>query len=951
MTLLLASLALISAPTQADDIDVYYPEADAAPNIMFVVDASGSMALTDGTGKTRMQRIRSALQLALANMEGVKVGLTQFRDVNRAKVLLPVAALDSTEFTGGSLTHREVMQNEVNQIPTNGYTPTVEGLYETALYFAGKPVSSVMPTADGILLEGAPVPTYRSPSYEGCNSSSYIVLLTDGEPTARVSTGKVQNLVGKTCSSSNNPSFGDLEYYLACGRELVDALAHKPGLTKFTEQPVYLFTVGLGIQNGDAWLKHFADRGRHPDLTGENFFSLSGNASELELAAALQDIVRDITKLDISNVAQPVPASNFQGVANKGDLYLGVYGIGPGEYWPGNVHKFRLGSDAIIYDKNNAQAVGDDGYFKDTALGYWTNDVNEDGGAPEVGGARENLPNKNQRKIYTHLEAAGTNNLTDDKNKFHPSNVKTSSNANGLLTPALFGVGDAKTVTDLVDWARDGRLMDPLHTAIQLVTYDHTDEENSSYIFYGDNGGFLRAMSAKTGREVFSFIPEPLLKNLNAIRADELGAKTTYGVDGPISVSIEDNYGEKGVIDGDDDGDDRVTVYFGLRRGAAIGHIFALDVTDIQSPKLRWTRSSEDADFSALGQTWSRLVKTQVLINDTLTSVLLFGGGYDTDKDEQTARAVDDVGNALFMVNAENGNLIWSAGSAAGHTESLSAMKYSIPGSVRLLDLDEDGLADRFYFGDTGGQLWRCTVNSGLSLNELIDCEVMLSAATDAGDQDRRFFETPDVSRVNVDGEWKLAVAIGSGNRANPKDIDVDPALRDRFFVVHDTVKKQAPGPSGLTASALYDASTQLYDRQTATDAEKEEIQRGWFMTLRPGEKVLSTAATHEGVLYFSTYKHVTSSDLCSVGEGDSRLYRIQKATGQPAEVAGASPTLEDRYEPLDTAAIPVSPAIFRVADSSGVLAAKGAQICVGLECIFVPGGNRVEAGYFQSSH
>jgi len=138
---------VVNAPAFADDIDVYYPEVNVSPNVMFVVDASGSMGWTDGTNLTRMQRIRAALEIVLTEMQGVKVGLTQFRSGNQATVLLPISPLESDDLNGGNTTHRQAMKSAIRQIPTSGSTPTVAGLYEAALYFAGEPVSSVIPTA------------------------------------------------------------------------------------------------------------------------------------------------------------------------------------------------------------------------------------------------------------------------------------------------------------------------------------------------------------------------------------------------------------------------------------------------------------------------------------------------------------------------------------------------------------------------------------------------------------------------------------------------------------------------------------------------------------------------------------------------------------------------------------------------------------------------------------
>jgi type IV pilus assembly protein PilY1 len=939
---------VVNAPAFADDIDVYYPEVNVSPNVMFVVDASGSMGWTDGTNLTRMQRIRAALEIVLTEMQGVKVGLTQFRSGNQATVLLPISPLESDELNGGNTTHRQAMKSAIRQIPTAGSTPTVAGLYEAALYFAGEPVSSVTPTANGVLRSGSAQPTYQPPSFDGCDSRSFIVLMTDGQPTTRVNTNKISNRLNRTCSSSNNPSFGRLEDYLACGREVVDSLANGDFISG---QPVYLFTVGLGIQNGDAWLKHFADRGRHPDITGENFFSLSGAASVEELTEAIKDIVRQITELDIQSVAQPVPASNFQGIANKGELYLGVYEVGAGEYWQGNVHKYRLGADAVIYGKDSSEAVGDDGFFTEEAQGFWSSAP--DGGSPEVGGARENLSTASQRKIYTHLASANSDDLTNIKNNFHADNVKTGGDNSGLLTPELFGVGNSARVAELVDWVRDGKLMDPLHTTVQLVTYDQNDEEDTSYVFYGDNGGFFRVLSADTGKEIFSFMPEQLLKNLDVINTNALGERTVYGVDGPISLSIKDNFGARGVIDKDDIGADSVTAYFGLRRGSEVGYYYALDVTKVDEPKVLWIKSAEDSDtrFKSMGQSWSRLTETKTVVEGAVTPVLLFGGGYDSDKDEQTSREADDKGNAVYMINALTGQYIWSAGSAVHHTETISSMQYSIPGSIRLIDLDKDGILDRFYFGDTGGQLWRCLVHGGNDLDNLVDCAVLLKVAGDNAEDDRRFFEMPDVSRATVGGVKKLAIGIGSGNRANLKDINVDEDLRDQFYVVFDSAQKGVPGPTNLDQSKLFDASTALYDANSATEEDKEKIKIGWFMTLRKGEKVLSTATTYEEKLLFSTYKYLSDSDQCNAGEGDSRLYVVTKVTADPVNQAGETPQLSDRYTELDTKAVVVSPVVYSVAREGGVLPESNDQACVGLECFPLIDGGGVDVRHFQSDH
>ena len=94
--------------------------------------------------------------------------------------------------------------------------------------------------------------------------------------------------------------------------------------------------------------------------------------------------------------------------------------------------------------------------------------------------------------------------------------------------------------------------------------------------------------------------------------------------------------------------------------------------------------------------------------------MLIFGGGYDTNQDDDPAlatrpRRVDNVGRGIFVVDVESGDLIWSVSPSDGpanHTK-LDEMQYSIPSDLRVIDLDLDGNVDQMYVGDMGGQIWR----------------------------------------------------------------------------------------------------------------------------------------------------------------------------------------------------------------------------------------------------
>ncbi len=131
------------------------------------------------------------------------------------------------------------------------------------------------------------------------------------------------------------------------------------------------------------------------------------------------------------------------------------------------------------------------------------------------------------------------------------------------------------------------------------------------------------------------------------------------------------------------------------------------------SPYCSGRRSGADSDFADLGQTWSPPVAARVRIGASTTDVAVFGGGYDPGQDNRTFRQ-DTIGNAIYMVDVLDGTLVWSAGDDDSHDLPLpSSMNYSIPAPVKPLDLNGDGLAERFYVGDMGGQLWRFDIVNG----------------------------------------------------------------------------------------------------------------------------------------------------------------------------------------------------------------------------------------------
>ena len=95
-----ASITLFSCigfSAVGDDLDIYLGNATSAvtynPNVLFIMDSSGSMGSYDGTDQTRMLRVQNALKTALQSATNINAGLMRFSDFG-GPILYPVRNID-----------------------------------------------------------------------------------------------------------------------------------------------------------------------------------------------------------------------------------------------------------------------------------------------------------------------------------------------------------------------------------------------------------------------------------------------------------------------------------------------------------------------------------------------------------------------------------------------------------------------------------------------------------------------------------------------------------------------------------------------------------------------------------------------------------------------------------------------------------------------------------------
>ena len=491
-----------------------------------------------------------------------------------------------------------------------------------------------------------------------------------------------------------------------------------------------------------------------------------------------------------------------------------------------------------------------------------------------------------------------------------------------------------------------------IHSTPSMVSYsadlDATTgavtDTRDDYALFGSSDGMVHMVNADNytttgngGRELLAFMPKLMLdKQPEALingTSTEVG-KPYFGVDAPWLVSANYFYdldnnrvtvtpcAADTTIDPSNTRDCRntyVRAYGGLRMGGE--GMYGLDLTDKNNPKMLFRIDSTTTGFDRMGQIWSKPTKAKIATGiDSTTKkvnaykdVLVFGGGYDTCYEDENYQvgtttstlsnqksqacnrttATESLGNAVYMVDAKTGALIWSATKTAnavsGATNTtVSTLSNSIVGGITVLDRNNDGYMDQLYFADMGGQVFRADftnagfikpVSSGTAAPEASFSNMrvvrMLQPAFSGTDikYNHRFYERPAVSFYRGDSTFNnsrlfAVVNVISGDRSSPLSklrssdayadrlygiMDTDVTLADKILYADDfttrtetgsTVKVQkindlatsdlyAFDTTSTSALSLEDKKDMMYKAATSTmPATGVKTKKGWYYPL-----------------------------------------------------------------------------------------------------------------------
>ncbi|MDF3867489.1 pilus assembly protein PilY [Pseudomonas denitrificans (nom. rej.)] len=828
---------------------------------------------------------------------------------------------------------------------------------------------------------------YSSPMTSACQAT-HVVILTDGQANNNTNDAKnaIGSLIGKNCTGDASDD-GE-----RCARSLAGWLSANDQSAFDGDNYFITHTVGFALDaSGGTASTNIKNFLRDVASQGKGSFYTATDAAQL--SAAFNAIIQQVLATDTTFVSVSAPVNSFNRADNKDELYYSLFKPSENDRWAGNVKRYRFAtpsngdtSIAQIVDADGTPAIdANTGFFRNTARSFWS--ATADGNNTAAGGSAAVLPLAASRHLYTYTGSSPSAPVT-----LSTGNNNLLDTVNTTLTAEMLGAADATERTNLISYIRginpadstQRRAMgDPLHSSPRLATWscnvalssDGSCGDADQSVVVASNEGFLHVINSKTGVEQMAFMPKALLSNIKPLYNNTRSTSQKprpYGLDNTVTLWVNDAnnngviYGGKDPLTGNDisglNTGEFVYAYVTMGRGGR--DVYALDITDRSAPRLMWQiLGGTTTGFSKLGQTWSAPVKTQIQVGTAGDSnppkdVLIFAGGYDVDQDNASVRTSDDQGNALYIVDAKTGALIWSASNDSSATKTLTKMNYSMPGRVRVLDLqkntqgalisDSQQLADQIFIGDLGGQVWRFYINNGSSGTNLVTpggnggdgvfanivpADTTSETAADRKAKLRRFYNEVDVALLNDSGTLALAVNVGSGYRGHP----LDKNAQDRFYSFRtQNITKPASGNEGtITEGDLYDASANLVQKGTEDEKAAQlaslKAAKGWYikMNSQDGEKVLTRSVTLNGKLFFNTYQPTAVSNSCQAAVGLNRSYEVNILDATPTIVNSSDPS--DRYKnSLANGGLAPDPVVFCQGSSCYVNAAGTGYSVVG---------------------
>lgn len=411
-------------------------------------------------------------------------------------------------------------------------------------------------------------------------------------------------------------------------------------------------------------------------------------------------------------------------------------------------------------------------------------------GRPHLAGQARTPSDPNTRNVYTFIpDGAGGGQVVAFTTANEPAlrahmNMTTSASslismvrAQGIgaiigSTPALMDVPSLDPPPDAEYGFADS-----------AGTFAGTYKDRRAMIFFGGNNGMIHAVDARTGYEVWAFIPYNLLPKLKALEDGQPVEQFDYFVDSsPKIAEVKLNgtwrsllligQGPGGTFyQAFDVTEAGMNVAPDLDGAAAVTSLLAQFDTPDESIQFKWAfpnyssfdptvtgtytvtdatsggkvkifgdlKASATTAEKTVGFTWSDPA-VGPLDASRATNAVIVGSGYFPDIETLLpgrGAIAPKAGNALYLINADTGTLIGNAGgfcagisSGTGSSNGCAMVGDVSNGRKNALQADPTAAGDagstvvqKAYLGDIDGKYWRFSFTSGgaISVSQMID--------------------------------------------------------------------------------------------------------------------------------------------------------------------------------------------------------------------------------------
>jgi type IV pilus assembly protein PilY1 len=885
------------------------------PNIMFVIDTSGSMDMTvpDSGGLTRLSIAKQVVNDLLNSLTGVRVGLSTYNsnaDGARVRVGINDITLNLTTMT-----------TTVNGLSASGGTPLSNTEYGLGRYFVQNynqtltlhPGQTNETTKSAYTIFSA-IPDYSfgvtqaSPIQYYCQKS-FIIFLTDGDPSPNdpqppAASGITDYIA---CPTIVNDQGVTIPCGLATSAAAMYDMDLRPDLIDPTinlsdpnhpikKNNVITYTIGfIGISPaGQELLQLTADN------AGGAFF-LANNATEL--VQAFQNATSNILFQSVSAASVAFNGSNL--TANS-FIYQPSYST---TKWSGSLLKLPVSQSGVIGSPvwDAADILNQTPPANRLIFTYNTNT-----NAAVLFQTLSNLSTAQQQDLNTGtlgaLDSRGQQRLNYirgdrslEKDSAHPTNpFRARATVLGdIVDSSPVYVGPAVS-----NWPDTAPF--PTNTSQKYSVFKASVANRTPIVYIGSNDGMLHAFNANNGQEVFAYIPSNfsdalagssilpnnLLTNIGLHYLTDPNYAHRFYTD--LTPAVQDVY----IKTSTNGSPSWHTILVGGERAGGQGY-FALDITNPSDftagnidSMLLWEFTNRAAPFGDpdLGYAYS---DPQIALMNNGRWAAIFGNGYNV------AGIYDAQLFIVYLDGGLNGQWVKGQDYVVLNTRSGRALQPISPNSLAtpaVIDIDGNGTADRIYAGDLNGDLWAFDVSGssdtswgtayGTSTNPV---------ALFKGDLGKPITTQPVVAinpGISTDSvnTPNLLVMVGTGIFFGTPD-KTDTSTQ-QFIGVWDRGVGNIQTNKMVNQTFTTTGNARVLSNNSVTyTSAASTTQYGWYINFTNGERIIFPASLinarvgfnqYEPEVIFSTFKPNTSTPCSYGGSGSVMVAKVVNG-GQPS--------------------------------------------------------------------